>query len=481
MKNKKGFTIVELVIVIAVIGILAAVLIPTFSNVVEKAKISKRLQTARGALSELIVENDGTLENNSYIYVKDNASDNTFVAWYRYNDGKLVSLDQEPELDIDYAYPITNANAEIANTVLVLRPIVKNVVNKLNEILVEDSATTYLDIANAGKQITDLDMEIINYRGAEYKFGYSLSTNKVFIMNDEESSVIYSNTGLSSVPTDKKVLVGANIKTAQDLIDLTSATNLHDGANPTDANIYVSADNTKSPLVIANVNGNVDMSNTSEYVPMANWENIWNRKDWHQIHLLFNGNNKSINKMYNALVGILAPGSIIRDITISYDMGTQSAPFSAIAAPHNQSTENYHFGLLAREVVKSGTVQTYDNILIKNVKLTGTSYWKDISGNKDPHDSAIVIGGVMNGSTTNTTNKLITFDSLDLFTEDGDYCGFNDSTPEIFAILIGNPEKNQFEWTNIVYDGIDTASDRHSAFRNGPGGNHVMPYIGIIA
>lgn len=29
-KNKKGFTIVELVIVIAVIGILAAVLIPTF-------------------------------------------------------------------------------------------------------------------------------------------------------------------------------------------------------------------------------------------------------------------------------------------------------------------------------------------------------------------------------------------------------------------------------------------------------------------
>ena len=38
--NKKGFTIVELVIVIAVIAILAAVLIPTFSNVVEKAQIS---------------------------------------------------------------------------------------------------------------------------------------------------------------------------------------------------------------------------------------------------------------------------------------------------------------------------------------------------------------------------------------------------------------------------------------------------------
>ena len=36
--NKKGFTIVELVIVIAVIAILAAVMIPTFSNVIESAE-----------------------------------------------------------------------------------------------------------------------------------------------------------------------------------------------------------------------------------------------------------------------------------------------------------------------------------------------------------------------------------------------------------------------------------------------------------
>ncbi len=38
--NKKGFTIVELVIVIAVVAILAAVLIPTFVNVVNKANVS---------------------------------------------------------------------------------------------------------------------------------------------------------------------------------------------------------------------------------------------------------------------------------------------------------------------------------------------------------------------------------------------------------------------------------------------------------
>ena len=36
MKRKKGFTIVELVIVIAVIAVLAAVLIPTFSSLIQK-------------------------------------------------------------------------------------------------------------------------------------------------------------------------------------------------------------------------------------------------------------------------------------------------------------------------------------------------------------------------------------------------------------------------------------------------------------
>ena len=45
--NKKGFTIVELVIVIAVVAILAAVLIPTFVSVTNKAKQSADIQACR--------------------------------------------------------------------------------------------------------------------------------------------------------------------------------------------------------------------------------------------------------------------------------------------------------------------------------------------------------------------------------------------------------------------------------------------------
>ncbi len=64
--NKKGFTIVELVIVIAVIAILAAVMIPTFSGIIEKANDSARLQLASAAYKEayaIAISDDGVIDN----------------------------------------------------------------------------------------------------------------------------------------------------------------------------------------------------------------------------------------------------------------------------------------------------------------------------------------------------------------------------------------------------------------------------------
>ena len=49
--NKKGFTIVELVIVIAVIAILAGVMIPTFGNIIENANKSNAIQEGKNALT----------------------------------------------------------------------------------------------------------------------------------------------------------------------------------------------------------------------------------------------------------------------------------------------------------------------------------------------------------------------------------------------------------------------------------------------
>ncbi len=55
--NKKGFTIVELVIVIAIIAILAAVLIPTFASLIQKANVSKDTQLVRNLNTALVADN----------------------------------------------------------------------------------------------------------------------------------------------------------------------------------------------------------------------------------------------------------------------------------------------------------------------------------------------------------------------------------------------------------------------------------------
>ena len=85
MKNKlkKGFTIVELVIVIAVIAILAAVLIPTFSSITNSARESAALQEAKSGSETILALTTGTLPEDSAFLVADDeesdTNDYTFV------------------------------------------------------------------------------------------------------------------------------------------------------------------------------------------------------------------------------------------------------------------------------------------------------------------------------------------------------------------------------------------------------------------
>ena len=55
-KNNKGFTLMEMLIVVAIIAILVAIMIPTFTAQLEKAREAADLANIRSAYAEAMVE-----------------------------------------------------------------------------------------------------------------------------------------------------------------------------------------------------------------------------------------------------------------------------------------------------------------------------------------------------------------------------------------------------------------------------------------
>lgn len=78
--NRKGFTIVELVIVIAVIAVLATVLVPTFGNVIAKANNTALIQEIKNEHTSYVTEyadKDG-YSDTVYILMKDDEGEAVF-------------------------------------------------------------------------------------------------------------------------------------------------------------------------------------------------------------------------------------------------------------------------------------------------------------------------------------------------------------------------------------------------------------------
>ena len=108
--NKKGFTIVELVIVIAVIAILSAVLIPTFSGIINKANtandtvVAKNMNTALAEYSALNGKPENfdevliAIEEAGYVLANLNAKANgNLYGWDKANN-QIVYIDAKGEV-----------------------------------------------------------------------------------------------------------------------------------------------------------------------------------------------------------------------------------------------------------------------------------------------------------------------------------------------------------------------------------------------
>ena len=77
--NKKGFTLVELIVVLVILAILAALLIPTLTGYIDKAKEKDVIAQTRQAVmaaQTLVDEQYGKSAVASGVYVEGNSNDN---------------------------------------------------------------------------------------------------------------------------------------------------------------------------------------------------------------------------------------------------------------------------------------------------------------------------------------------------------------------------------------------------------------------
>ncbi|KJF87689.1 pilin [Photobacterium phosphoreum] len=63
MKKQQGFTLIELMIVVAIIGVLSAIAIPAYKNYVTKSEVASGLATLKALITpaEMIYQEKGTL------------------------------------------------------------------------------------------------------------------------------------------------------------------------------------------------------------------------------------------------------------------------------------------------------------------------------------------------------------------------------------------------------------------------------------
>lgn len=113
--NKKGFTLIELMIAVGIVGILSAVAIPAYQNYVARSQMSEGISLASGAKALI-----------SEYYSNYNAWPTQFQVGYNGANGKYISKTEIADNGTIVATLSTQASSKIAGQTITLTPTVQS-------------------------------------------------------------------------------------------------------------------------------------------------------------------------------------------------------------------------------------------------------------------------------------------------------------------------------------------------------------------
>ena len=211
--NKRGFTIVELVIVVAVIAILSAVLIPTFSGIIDKANESADIQAVRNMNVALATATDKPENIIEAAAVLSEAGFNTEKGltpaykghsyyWFKPTNQVVYVNEADDKFELIFPESVEGFPTEKNNDCLPLSAALEGVVNA--PVVSETTATI------GGNNIPD-------------EVGTSFEDTITWLTNDEDKNVRYTD----AYGNEKSgiVLTGGTIKLAEDIVLDTPNTN----------------------------------------------------------------------------------------------------------------------------------------------------------------------------------------------------------------------------------------------------------------
>ena len=213
-KNKKGFTLVELVIVIAVVAILAAVLIPTFGSLIEKANMSSDQVAVRNMNTILSTEEIGIdideleiddihkflLENGYDVESYTPMAKGTRFYWIP-SLNKIIHLNETTK---EILYPLNIDLEENTEMIPLDLSVDQLAAKKMNEILKE--------ILNEVDEISDLATLYAHFANKNYPIeGYSPSDrNSAFYWVKEDEAIVLADKNAKEdikYPLDKEEII----------------------------------------------------------------------------------------------------------------------------------------------------------------------------------------------------------------------------------------------------------------------------------